>query len=243
MIRLASVALLLLLASPAGAATVLSVGDGDTLRVVDDGKRLTIRMACIDAPETAQGPYGAASRQRLQELAPVGSVVTLRPQTIDKYGRTVAEVFRISQSVNLAMVSSGQAFAYRKYLAACDGSAYLGAEAAAQRQRVGVWAVPGGIQRPWDWRHGPRRATSLRPNTPRTHLPRQKRRRNRLQVVQALTACKPPCHPVPNHVGMTKAPRPNLQQTAQQTALLADALRTQRPFLTPPRRSRRPTSS
>jgi hypothetical protein len=126
------------------------------MRVNDAGKRLTIRMACIDAPETAQRPYGAASRQRLQELAPVGSVVSLRPQTTDKYGRTVAEVFRGGGSVNLAMVSSGQAFAYRKYLSACDGSAYLGAEAAAQRQRVGVWAVPGGIQRPWDWRKGAR---------------------------------------------------------------------------------------
>lgn len=154
MIRFAPLALLLLLAGPATAATVLSVGDGDTMRVVDGGKRLTIRMACIDAPETAQRPYGAASRQRLQELAPVGSAVTLRPQTIDKYGRTVAEVFRDGQNVNLAMVSSGAAFAYRKYLAACDGSAYLAAEASAQRQRVGVWAVPGGIQRPWDWRHG-----------------------------------------------------------------------------------------
>ena len=132
------------------------MGDGDTLRVNDTGKRLTIRMACIDAPETAQRPYGAASRQRLQELAPVGSVVLLRPQTIDKYGRTVAEVFRNGQNVNLAMVSSGQAFAYRKYLSACDGSAYLAAEAAAQRQRIGVWAVPGGIQRPWDWRKGTR---------------------------------------------------------------------------------------
>ena len=156
MIRFAPLALLLLLAGPAGAATVLSVGDGDTMRVVDGGKRLTIRMACIDAPETAQRPYGAASRQRQQELAPVGSAVTLRPQTIDKYGRTVAEVFRNGQNVNLAMVSSGAAFAYRKYLAACDSPAYLGAEAAAQRQRVGVWAVPGGIQRPWDWRHGTR---------------------------------------------------------------------------------------
>ena len=156
MLRPAPLALLLLLASPAGAATVLSVGDGDTLRVVDGSKRLTIRMACIDAPETAQRPYGAASRQRLQELVPVGSVVTLRPQTIDKYGRTVAEVFRGGQNTNLAMVSSGQAFAYRKYLSACNQSAYLGAEAAAQRQRIGVWAVPGGIQRPWDWRKGPR---------------------------------------------------------------------------------------
>ena len=160
MLRPAPLALLLLLAGPAGAATVLSVGDGDTLRVVDGSKRLTIRMACIDAPETAQRPYGAASRQRLQALAPVGSVVSLRPQTIDKYGRTVAEVFRNGQNVNLAMVSSGQAFAYRKYLGACDGSAYLGAEAAAQRQRIGVWAVPGGIQRPWDWRKGTRPPTA-----------------------------------------------------------------------------------
>ncbi len=162
--------LLLLLAGPAGAATVLSVGDGDTLRVVDGGKRLTIRVACIDAPETAQRPYGAASRQRLQELAPVGSVVSLRPQATDKYGRTVAEVFRGGRSVNLAMVSSGQAFAYRKYLSACDGSAYLGAEAAAQRQRVGVWAVPGGIQRPWDWRKGtrPPAASTAAPFLPAT---------------------------------------------------------------------------
>jgi endonuclease YncB( thermonuclease family) len=155
------------------------VGDGDTLRVVDGSKRLTIRMACIDAPETAQRPYGGASRQRLQELAPVGSVVTLRPQTIDRYGRTVAEVFRGGQNTNLAMVSSGAAFAYRKYLAACDGPAYLGAEAAAQRQRVGVWAVPGGIQRPWDWRKGARgpgqaAAPSAAPSAPASGYSGQK---------------------------------------------------------------------
>ena len=87
--------------------------------------------------------------------------MALRAQTIDKYSRTVAEMFRNGQfrngqNVNLVMVSSGAAFAYRKYLAVCDGSAYLGAEAAAQRQRVGVWAVAGGIQRPWDWRKGTR---------------------------------------------------------------------------------------
>jgi endonuclease YncB( thermonuclease family) len=156
----AGVVLLTLLAGSAGAATVLSVGDGDTIRVSDGDQRLTIRLACIDAPETAQRPYGAASRQVLQNLVPVGSVVTLRLQTIDKYRRTVAEVFRDGMSVNLAMVAKGQAFAYRKYLSACDQSAYLGAEAAAQRQRLGVWAVPGGIQRPWDWRHGTPGTTS-----------------------------------------------------------------------------------
>ena len=38
------------------AATVLSGGDGDTLRVCDGPQRLTIRRACIDALETAQSP-------------------------------------------------------------------------------------------------------------------------------------------------------------------------------------------
>jgi endonuclease YncB( thermonuclease family) len=73
MLRPGPLALLLLLAGPAGAATVVSVGDGDTMRVSDGAKRLTIRMACIDAPETAQRPYGDASSQRMHELAPVGS--------------------------------------------------------------------------------------------------------------------------------------------------------------------------
>ena len=39
-------------------ATVLSIGDGDTIRVRQAGKALTVRLACIDAPESAQTPYG-----------------------------------------------------------------------------------------------------------------------------------------------------------------------------------------
>ena len=35
-------------------ATVLSIGDGDTIRVRQAGKALTVRLACIDAPETAK---------------------------------------------------------------------------------------------------------------------------------------------------------------------------------------------
>ena len=38
------------------AATVLSIGDGDTIRVRQAGKALTVRLACIDAPENAQAP-------------------------------------------------------------------------------------------------------------------------------------------------------------------------------------------
>jgi len=42
------------------------------------------------------------------------------------------------------MVQSGQALAYRKYLAACDSAPFLNAEAHAKQSRLGVWAVSGG---------------------------------------------------------------------------------------------------
>jgi micrococcal nuclease len=149
-------ALLLLTALPAQAATIVSIGDGDTLRVVDSGRQVTIRLACIDAPEMAQGPYGQQSRALLTSLAPVGSEVTLKVVDTDRYGRTVAEISRGGQNLNLRMVRRGQAFAYRQYLSNCDPTAYLGAERGAEVDRLGVWGVPGGIQRPWDFRHGRR---------------------------------------------------------------------------------------
>ena len=137
----------------ASAGTVLSIGDGDTISVLERGQKLKVRLACIDAPETAQSPFGLASRNQLRALLPIGSTVSLRVQAVDRYGRTVAEVLGRG-IVNLAMVQSGQAFVYRQYLGRCDRGAYLAAERQAQAQRLGVWAVPGGITRPWDFRHG-----------------------------------------------------------------------------------------
>ena len=127
----------------ATAATVLSIGDGDTISVLDRGQKLKVRLACIDAPETAQNPYGIASRNQLKALLPLGSTVSLRVQAVDRYGRSVAEVIG-NGIVNLAMVQSGQAFVYRQYLGRCDRQTYLAAERQAQAQRLGVWAVPGG---------------------------------------------------------------------------------------------------
>ena len=141
------------LGQAATAATVLSIGDGDTISVLERGQTLKVRLACIDAPETAQSPYGMASRNQLKALLPLGSTVSLRVQAVDRYGRSVAEVTG-KGIVNLAMVQSGQAFVYRQYLGRCDRGAYLAAERQAQAQRLGVWSVPGGITRPWDFRHG-----------------------------------------------------------------------------------------
>jgi endonuclease YncB( thermonuclease family) len=60
----------------ADATTILSIGDGDTIRVLQAGKALTVRLACIDAPKTAQGPYGQKARAYLQQRLPIGCPVS-----------------------------------------------------------------------------------------------------------------------------------------------------------------------
>ena len=148
-----------------GGTTILSIGDGDTIRVRQAGKALTVRLACIDAPETAQGSYGQQARAYLQQRLPIGREVTLAIKATDRYGRTVAEV--ISEiNINLALVEAGLAFAYRQYLGGCDANAYLEAEERASRSRLGVWQVQGGITRPWDFRRRLRSAAIPDGTTP-----------------------------------------------------------------------------
>jgi endonuclease YncB( thermonuclease family) len=140
-------------AAPGPRAFVVSVGDGDTIRVRLAGEVITVRLACIDAPEMNQGGHGRQSSRSLRERLPIGQEVRLDVKTTDRYGRSVAEVFR-GVNINLAMVEDGEAFAYRRYLSSCNEQVYLEAEHRASRRRFGVWQVPGGITRPWDFRRG-----------------------------------------------------------------------------------------
>ena len=136
---------------------MLSIGDGDTIRIRQAGKAITVRLACIDAPELAQSPWGQQARSDLQQGLPIGRAVTLEVKSTDRYGHSVAEV--ISEiNINLAMVEDGQAFADRQVLGGCDAREYLGAEDRASRRRYGVWQVEGGITRQWDFRRRRRSA-------------------------------------------------------------------------------------
>jgi len=149
--------------------TVLSVGDGDTIRVSQGGEKVTVRLACTDAPETAQVPWGKLSAAKLKELLPVGQAVKLRVVDQDRYGRTVAEVFRDNRSVNLQMVEAGEAVVYRQYLSGCaNKDQYLEAEAQAKAQRLGYWNQSNPVM-PWDFRHGTARSTGpSRPTAKKT---------------------------------------------------------------------------
>lgn len=138
---------------PTGA--VISVGDGDTLRMAYQGKPVTVRLACIDAPENSQVPYGPAARDRLRELLPRGTQISFQEGDRDRYGRIVAEVFVEGTSVNLKLVQEGQAVVYRQYLSSCPESreTLLAAEAQARRAKLNFWSQEDPLM-PWDYRRG-----------------------------------------------------------------------------------------
>lgn len=155
-----------LLAAPAMAqqqvVKIVSVGDGDTVTAMAGTKKVTLRLACIDAPEMKQSPWGEQSRKRLQQIIPNGSSVGIKTYTTDRYGRIVAEIFKGKVNVNLAMVQEGRAVAYREYLEQCDAQAYLRNENSAKQRRLAYWSQNNPVM-PWDFRKG---STVARPQPP-----------------------------------------------------------------------------
>ena len=128
-------------------AEVVSTGDGDTLTVKDDGEQFTVRLSCIDAPESTQRG-GQASADRLKQLLPQGTNVELRTMEEDRYGRTIAEAYKNGASVNLQLVQEGQAVVYDKYLDACESRQH---GTIAKANEVAVPPNPLSLPTPQEW--------------------------------------------------------------------------------------------
>jgi micrococcal nuclease len=147
-------------------AKILSVGDGDTVRVKTGDTALTVRLACIDAPELKQ-PEGIASAKRLKQLLPINQVVNLKVVGMDNYRRAIAKVYLGQQSVNLALVQEGQAVVYRQYLKACPDlkASLLKAEGEAKSKKLGLWSSPNPMM-PWDFRRFSKPKETLKTELP-----------------------------------------------------------------------------
>lgn len=147
----AGLALLLAAATRSGAETlrgkVVGVTDGDTVRLLVDGRDLyKVRLGEIDAPESGQ-PFGRTSKKMLSELV-FGQMVSARVTDVDRYGRSVAVLTRGSTNSNGEMVKQGGAWAYRRYL---SDQRYLLWERQAREQRRGLWRLQADqIMAPWD---------------------------------------------------------------------------------------------
>lgn len=146
---------LLLLAAPVACADelageVVSITDGDTLRVLVEHHEVVIRLDQIDAPEKRQ-PFGQRSRQSLAELTfrKAARVVT---HGQDRYGRAIGTVFINGLDINAEQVRRGMAWVYLRY---ARDPALSGLEQEARQARRGLWVDPSPLP-PWDWRKNQR---------------------------------------------------------------------------------------
>ncbi|MCX8521883.1 MAG: thermonuclease family protein [Rhodoferax sp.] len=134
--------------------TVVNVHDGDTLTVSANGRRYTVRLDSLDAPEMDQS-FGELSGADLRNKL-LNQNVRVRYAKTDKYGRTVGAVFTDScEYINLAQVRSGMAWFYKAYR--CEISAGLRQKFAAAQQsaragRKGLWAETKPVA-PWVFRN------------------------------------------------------------------------------------------
>ena len=119
--------------------------DGDSLRLGPD----RIRLLGIDAPELTQDcayadgqlwPCGRAARDRMVQLLAAGPA-DCRPENVDQYDRLLATCLVVGHDLGATMVAEGLAVASGRY---------WGEEAAARRDRMGIWA--GDFEAPRDWR-------------------------------------------------------------------------------------------
>ncbi len=77
------------------ASTLLRVIDGDSVIARIQGKQTKIRLACIDAPEIGQAPYGRIARNTLIGLLPSHSIIKVQPINYDQYGPTCWLMFSL----------------------------------------------------------------------------------------------------------------------------------------------------
>jgi len=126
---------------------VIGVADGDTLTVLCNGsKQVKIRLSEIDAPEKRQ-PFGNRSMQSLSGMC-LQKKAKIKPQTKDRYGRTVARVICDGIDANEEQVKRGMAWVYDKYVR--DRNLYP-IQDKARVSKIGLWADSNPIK-PWEYR-------------------------------------------------------------------------------------------
>ena len=149
--------------------SVKRVSDGDTIVVADGANNITVRFACMDAPEVPhsqkekqsrkvldknQFNWGIKAQSRVEQLVKKGgSRVVLTVTDTDQYGRQVSEVrLRNGTLIQQVLIQEGLALVYRPYLKKCPSASIIEqAEADAKKNLRGVWGDPK-FTPPWDYR-------------------------------------------------------------------------------------------
>lgn len=138
---------------------VIGVADGDTLlarcETSAGPQNLKVRLAEIDAPEKGQ-PFSSRSKQHLADLC-LRKAATLRTQSLDRFGRTIARVECDGVDAVVNQVEAGFAWAYDDYVT--DKGLHALQQNARTAQR-GLWIDSDPVA-PWVWRRNARMARKV----------------------------------------------------------------------------------
>lgn len=127
---------------------VIGIKDGDTIDLLMEGKKQTIRLEHIDCPEKKQ-PFGNKAKQRIADLCFGKNVTLSHPYKYDRNKRIIATVYLANGiNVNQEMVRNGLAWHFKKY---SNNQEYASLEIAARKKHLGLWIDPQPMA-PWDWR-------------------------------------------------------------------------------------------
>src|SRR5437667_11457485 len=127
---------------------VVGISDGDTIKVMHNGKAEKIRLYGIDCPEKGQA-FGQRAKQFTSAMV-FGKTVTIQEHGQDMYGRTVGDVILLDGRVlNRELVAAGFAWWYRRYTTHDSTLARLEEDARAKKR--GLWADPSPVP-PWCYR-------------------------------------------------------------------------------------------
>ena len=137
---------------------VVGVYDGDTMQIVRNGKKLTIHLTGIDAPELLAGkrkpgqPFSQKSKQHLSALV-LNKAVEIQEYGTDRYGRILGVVYLDRININIEMLSAGLAEIDRgEPPKGLDLEPYRKAEQSAKTAGLGVWVLRDQYLSPKDWR-------------------------------------------------------------------------------------------
>ncbi len=136
--------------------TVAAVHSGETLAVVTEEGRRTIRLYGIDAP--ASGQQGANAAKRYLRGLAMAHPVEVEVIAMDVFGQTVAVVKRVQKesSINAAIVANGWAWVNPKTCQADVCATWQRLQRQAQKYRLGIWSGYD-LTPPWEFRAQQRR--------------------------------------------------------------------------------------
>lgn len=140
-----------LIPSPCFAWTgrVVSISDGDTIKVLHEGKEELVRLYGIDAPEKDQDA-GLQAKDLIRALV-TGRNIEIQPIDVDSYGRTVGLVSIDGILLNELMIRNGYAWVYHHFCRIPSCSDWIKLEREARRHKKGMWG-DANIMPPWEWR-------------------------------------------------------------------------------------------